>query len=131
MTLRSPLAVLNELSIPTTEQQYDLHGAARLLDDLTGVLRASVAIRSDLAVVSPWPLAGTPMTSDGLSFAAVAQQLGGVVQEQWRYLRSRQNIAPFSAAPDLSIEDLGTEWHFEQRRCVGLGLASSARQFGI
>lgn len=131
MTLRAPLAVLNELSVPASEQQYDVPGAARLLADLTELLRACVAIRPDLVLVSSLPLAGTPMTGEGLSFGAVAQRRGGLALDQWRYVRSRQNIAPFSVARDLPVEDLGTEWHFDDRRCVGLGLAATAGQLAI
>jgi hypothetical protein len=131
MGLRRPLAILNELSVPTPEQGFSAQDGATVLRQLVALLQASAHFRPDLAVVSPWPLAGTPITQDGLSFAAVADQLGGEVLEHWRFLRSRQNVAPFSAVPELSTDDHGTEWHFEQRPCTGLGLASAAKQLAI
>jgi hypothetical protein len=131
MTLRAPLAVLNELSFPKQEDRTTKAVATSLLANLVELLRDAEAIRPDLALVSALPLGAAPILATGESFPTIAAQVGGRAREHWRYIQSRRNIAPFSAAPDLDKLDLDEDYLYEGESSSGLGLALASGQLAV
>jgi hypothetical protein len=131
VSVRPPLAVLNDLSLPTPGDRIDAAAGRELLGTLVDTLRAARRIRTDLALTSHVPVATIPITASGEGFATLAQGAGGVHRDRWRYLQALRNHAPFSVAPDLATVDLGESYRHEGIDCTGLGLAASAGQLAV
>src|SRR4051812_46166112 len=100
---RHPLAILNELSVP---EETTVDGQAALGDLIGGfveVLRSARALRSDLALVSHESLGALSVMADGQTLAAFLNNSGGRLREQWRYIQTMRNHAPYARAPSLVL----------------------------
>lgn len=129
--LRTPLVVLNDLSLPTPAQALTDDEIATEFADLVDVLRASRKARADLALTSSAPVGGLEVTADGRTLGAVLGDRGGLVREQWRYLQTWRNHAPFAVAPDLTLLDDGEEYRHEGVLATALGLAAANGQLAV
>lgn len=131
MSLRAPIALVNELSLPPNSALLGSAEVVTLLREFFTLVRALVRIRSDLALASVSPLSRFPLTPEGLGFADIAAIRGGRVKEHWRYIQSRRNIAPLTGASNLQLPGLEVEYRFNGDICHGLGVACSSGQLAV
>jgi hypothetical protein len=131
MPLRAPIAVVNERSLPPASGPLELSYAVDVLGAFVDLLRSLHTIRPDLALAAAAPLGAVPLTTEGLSFAAISELEGGITKERWRYIQGRRNIAPFSSSIDVQIPGLDEEFRIEGESCLGLGVAVSSGQLAV
>jgi hypothetical protein len=129
--LRSALAVLNEVSLPSIDAPWTEEEIARALTTFVDLLRDARAIRQDLALASHVGLAALQGTSDGRTLGAIFGSQGGEMKERWRYLQLTRNHAPFAAAPALQMIEDDEEYRYEEVVVYGLALAAANRQFAV
>ena len=124
--LRVPLAVLNELSLPSVEDPLSVAEARSALETFDATLREAREWRGDLVLVSPEPLPGRAFAESAPSLAAFAKQQGGQVLERYRRVRQLSSRAPYLEPPPLD-----EEYQVGGSATVGLGLAAAQRQLAV
>ena len=129
--IRTPLAVLNELSLPSPADRFSDQDLIDGFGQLVAVLRASRRVRRELAVVSGGPIASHAVAEDGRSLGAVMGSQGGRARDQWRYFQTLRNHAPFTAAPSLTMVVDSEEYHHNGVPAQALGLAAANRQMAV
>ena len=123
MGLRTPLMVLNELSLPDTQRPIDDAELTTSLTTFIETLRAARCLRFDLALVSHVSLLRHPVSKDGRTVSAFMQSTGRRLREELRLLQQLRNHAPFTAAPKLRLRDAGEEYRYGGQPADGFGLA--------
>ena len=123
--LRTPLAVLNDLSLG---HQMAPDEALSQLGSFGQLLRACRAVRPDIGLVSPISLTDHPMTSEGRTLGEAAQAAGGRSIEEWRLVRQALSRAPFRVVPEYSLAADAEEYQFEGEEARAIGFAASASQ---
>lgn len=131
MSLRAPMAVVNELSLPPNSPFIEPVQVPIILGELVALTRALQRVRPDLALASVAPLGTLPLTADGIAFSALAEIEGGLLKEQWRYIQTRRNIAPLNASSILQFPGLDEEYRVDGDVCIGLGVAVSTGQISV
>ena len=129
--VRPPFAVLNELSIPRWTEKAEDRPVDRIIDDFIALLRATRAIRRDIALVSREQLGNVLVDESGITLASDLNGSGGRTREQWRYIQNLRNYAPFSSAPTLEMTVGSEEYLRQENLAQGLGLAASNRQLAV
>lgn len=124
--LRVPLAVLNELSLPSVDALLSVAAARSVLETFDATLREARAWRGDLVLVSPEPLPGRAFAESAPSLAAFARQQGGQVLERYRRVRQLSSRAPYLEPPPLD-----EEYQIDESAAIGLGLAAAQRQLAV
>lgn len=130
--LRTPLAVLNERSLPAQSAQFDEDWALDLVAKLAAVVRAARALRPDLTLVSSVGLPGYPLTPDGtVTFGALANRRGGRARDEWLSLLQALNRAPFTSLSDRAVPQGDREYLHKDEAAVGLGFAHATGQLAV
>lgn len=131
MATRTPLAVLNELSLPVPAADVPVHDLIRLLDQFVGCMRAARKIRPDLGLAMRESLGHVPVDRQGRSYASLAAQEGGRAKDLWRYIQSSRNFAPFATIPAVKMPECDEQFEHEGMAAIGLGVACVAGQLGV
>ena len=129
--MRSPLAVVNEASLPPIAGSLTVDGAIAVLIDFVDVVRRVQGIRPDIALAAAAPLGSLPLTEEGLGFGAIAAKTGGAILDRWRYVQARRNIAPFASSADVQVPPLDEEFSAGGRPSLGLGVAATSDQLAV
>ena len=125
------LAILNDLSLPSSGSWLSEDDALQCLERFALMLRELSRVRRDYALVSNVPLAATPLTADGHSWPALAEPRGGRSRELWRYVQSRRNVAPYTRLDELMLPSPAEEYQHRGQVAIGLGVAVSVQQLAV
>lgn len=110
---------LNELSQP--RGSIAAQPGAAVVDGLVDLLRSIKRRRRDAVLHSAVPLRDVQI---GDSYSVGAWSGDGDRREEWRFLRSLQDRAPFQVRlSELGIDVMETDYRFDDRGAEGLGLA--------
>ncbi len=129
--MRSPIAVLNELSCPPSSPAVAETSTLAILEEFVALLKGLRSTRPDIALASLVPLGAVPISSTGQTFSGLAQMNGGRILDCWRFVQALRNVSPLGSEPSLGTLGDEEETLFDGIRSVGLGVAVVSQQLGV
>ncbi len=127
---REPLAILNELST-ALRSGIEEEEVIAAISTFASMMRAVAAVRRDIQLASTAPFGEILFPHNQQTLAGFAFAKGGRTRDEWRYIQSRRNHAPFAVAPALERVCDAEEFLCAEKRAVGLGLAVANRQLAV